>query len=416
MGKKTSAPFFIARRLIAESGGRRNSVMVKVATLSVGIGIAVMLLAVGVISGFKHEIADKLTGFNAQVRIVHYDQSNPLETQPISENQPFLSLLPQVDGFSRMNRYATAGGIVKGEEAIQGIVLKGVGDDFDWSFFRKSLLEGELPDVGDSVRNKDVLISKKLARQMGLEVGGKMEVVFVREPPRRDLFRVAGIYDTGLGEMDQVTVLTDLRNVQRINGWEPEEITGYEIDGTRFADIGPFSTRVFDAVNSVSDQIDGQLMVVNLREQNPVLFDWLDTHNLNGVIIITVMLLVAVFNMIAALLIILLEKTSMVGILKALGMENRDLQKLFIYRSAYIILKGLFWGNLVGLALCFVQQWTGFLKLNAEGYFLSVVPVHVPWEAVVALNAGAFAVIVVLLTLPTLVIARVLPEKTIRFE
>ncbi|MDR2936012.1 MAG: ABC transporter permease [Rikenellaceae bacterium] len=416
MGKKTNAPFFIARRLIAESGGHRNSVMVKVATLSVGIGMAVMLLAIGVISGFKHEIAEKLTGFSAQVRIVHYDQSNPLETKPISADQPFLPLFPEVEGFSRMNRYAAAGGVVKGEEAIQGILLKGVGDDFDWSFFRTSLIDGQLPAVGDGVRNKDVLISKKLALQMGFEVGSKMEVVFVRESPRRDLFRVAGIYDTGLGEMDQVTALTDLRNVQRVNGWGADEITGYEIDGIRFADLAPFSARVFDAVNSVADRLDGQLMVINLREQNPVLFDWLDTHNLNGAIIITVMLLVAVFNMIAALLIILLEKTSMVGVLKALGMENRDLQKLFIYRSAYIIVKGLFWGNLVGLALCFLQRWTGFLKLNAEGYFLSMVPVHVPWGAVAALNLGAFAVIVALLTLPTLVIARVLPEKTIRFE
>lgn len=413
---KVNTAYFLANRLATDKGGRTNSVMVRVATLSVVIGLSVMILALGIIFGFKREISEKMTGMMSQVQIQHYQQNISYETPPISSEQPFLEAVRNVPGFSHMNSYAVKPGILKGADAIQGIMLKGVGADFDWSFFRDNLIEGELPVVGDSTRNKDVLISRRLAQQMQLGIGDKTELMFVQNPPRRDLFRIRGIYDTGMQDVDNVLMITDIRNVQRLNNWRPDQVSGFELSATDFREVERFSDDVFEVLYNMAERIPEQLMVTNIRESNPMIFDWLDTHDLNAAIIIVVMLLVAVFNMIAALLIILLEKTPMIGILKALGMPNRSIQKMFLIRSSHIILKGMFWGNAIGLALCYIQHYTGVLKLDAEGYFLTHVPVYVNWMWIGLLNLGVFVVTLLLLTLPTLIVSRILPEKSIRFE
>ena len=411
-----NASRFIARRLAADKGGRANTVMVKIATLSVAIGLSVMIFSLGVIFGFKREISEKLTGFLSHVQIRHFDHNTSYETVPISADQPFLDTLPWIPGFGHMNRYAIKAGVLKGEEAIQGVVLKGIGPDYDWTFFRKNLKAGELPVVSDSIRNKDVLISDRLARQMKLNVGDKFEMMFIQNPPRRDRFKVSGIYETDLQTVDNILVLGDIRNVQRLNGWTSDQITGFELATVDFDRLETLGNNVFDALDGMSDRNEGQLMVTNLRESNPVIFDWLDTHNLNAVIIITIMLLVAGFNIIAALLIILLEKTSMIGILKALGMPDSGIRRIFVLRSSRLVLKGMLWGNAVGLGFCYLQQYTGLLKLNSEGYFLSHVPVYIDWGSVGLLNLGIFAAAILFVFIPTSIVSRIRPEKSIRFE
>ena len=270
--------------------------------------------------------------------------------------------------------------------------------------------------MSDSIRNKDVLISDRLARQMKLNVGDKFEMMFIQNPPRRDRFKVSGIYETDLQTVDNILVLGDIRNVQRLNGWTSDQITGFELATVDFDRLETFGNNVFDALDGMSDRIEGQLMVTNLRESNPVIFDWLDTHNLNAVIIITIMLLVAGFNIIAALLIILLEKTSMIGILKALGMPDSGIRRIFVLRSSRLVLKGMLWGNAVGLGFCYLQQYTGLLKLNSEGYFLSHVPVYIDWGSVGLLNLGIFAAAILFVFIPTSIVSRIRPEKSIRFE
>ena len=409
--------YFLARRIATQTGGRKNNVMVRIATLSVAIGIAVMIISLSVIFGFKREIAAKLSGFGSHVQIVNLDGNVSYETVPISKNQPFLSQIRSVRNFSGMYPYAVTIGIPRGERAMQGVVLKGVDSTYDWSFFRQNLVEGELPDVQSGVRTKDIAVSRSLADLLEVSVGDPLEMLFIQDPPRRDLFRVAGIYDTQFSEIDHMMVLTDLRNVQRLNGWDSTQITGFEIATSDFGRLEPFTDDVYQVVfdNLTGDEHDS-LRVINIRERFPMIFDWLDAHNVNAGVIITVMLLVALFNMIAALLIILLERTSMIGTLKALGMGNRALQKMFVIRSSFVIIKGMFWGNVVGIGLCLLQHCTGWISLSPEGYFLTTVPIFIDWGWLALLNAATFLFIVALLALPTMIISLILPEKTIRFE
>ena len=409
--------YFLARRIATQTGGRKNNVMVRIATLSVAIGIAVMIISLSVIFGFKREIAAKLSGFGSHVQIVNLDGNVSYETVPISKNQPFLSQIRSVRNFSGMYPYAVTIGIPRGERAMQGVVLKGVDSTYDWSFFRQNLVEGELPDVQSGVRTKDIAVSRSLADLLEVSVGDPLEMLVIQDPPRRDLFRVAGIYDTQFSEIDHMMVLTDLRNVQRLNGWDSTQITGFEIATSDFGRLEPFTDDVYQVVfdNLTGDEHDS-LRVINIRERFPMIFDWLDAHNVNAGVIITVMLLVALFNMIAALLIILLERTSMIGTLKALGMGNRALQKMFVIRSSFVIIKGMFWGNVVGIGLCLLQHCTGWISLSQEGYFLTTVPIFIDWGWLALLNAATFLFIVALLALPTMIISLILPEKTIRFE
>ncbi len=409
--------YFLARRIATQTGGRKNNVMVRIATLSVAIGIAVMIISLSVIFGFKREIAAKLSGFGSHVQIVNLDGNVSYETVPISKNQPFLSQIRSVRNFSGIHPYAVTIGIPRGERAMQGVVLKGVDSTYDWSFFRQNLVEGELPDVQSGVRTKDIAVSRSLADLLEVAVGDPLEMLFIQDPPRRDLFRVAGIYDTQFSEIDHMMVLTDLRNVQRLNGWDSTQITGFEIATSDFGRLEPFTDDVYQVVfdNLTGDEHDS-LRVINIRERFPMIFDWLDAHNVNAGVIITVMLLVALFNMIAALLIILLERTSMIGTLKALGMGNRALQKMFVIRSSFVIIKGIFWGNVVGIGLCLLQHCTGWISLSQEGYFLTTVPIFIDWGWLALLNAATFLFIVALLALPTMIISLILPEKTIRFE
>ncbi len=413
---KLNLEFFLARRIAAAKTGGRNNVMVRIATLSVAVGVAVMIVSLAVIFGFKREIAAKLSGFGAQIQIVHMDGNASYETVPVAREQAFLPELERLPGFVRINPYAIKGGILKGEDAMAGVVLKGVDSTYDWSFFRQSLLEGDVPRTGGGVRHKEVLLSRTLADQMEVGTGDPIEMLFVQNPPRRDRFRVCGIYDTGFGEMDRAMVLTDMRNVQRLNGWDSTQVTGFEIAVDDFARVDRYTDEVYRVVTEAVGEEEDSLRVTNLKKQFPMIFDWLDAHNVNAAVIIVVMLLVALFNMIAALLIILLERTSMIGVLKALGMGNRALQKMFVIRSSFVILRGMFWGNLFGVGLCLLQHYTGWVSLDSEGYFLTTVPValHAGW--LLALDAATFVLIVGLLALPTMIISLILPEKTIRFE
>ena len=415
MGKVNTA-YFLARRLRTNEGGRRNGVMVRIATLSIVIGLAVMILALGVIYGFKREIAGKLTGTMAHLRISHFEPAGTYESEPISADQPFLDLVPSIPGFAGMYRYAQTPGILRSDESFQGVLLKGVGEEYNWTFFEHALVEGSLPVVGDSVRNRDVLLSSRLAEMMEVSVGERIELMFLQQPPRRDQYRICGLYSTDMPDIDKLLILTDIRNVQRLNKWGGDQISGFEIITDRFDRIAGFSDELLNRLVALNDPNLHDLMITDLKESNPMIFDWLKTHDINALIVIIVMLSVAVFNMIAAMLIILLEKTSLIGVLKALGMDDSAIQRMFIYRSSHIALKGMLWGNLAGLALCYFQQHTGLLKLNADGYFLTIVPIHVDWAVIGLLNLGVFAAIVLMQVLPTRIVSRVQPEKTIRFD
>ncbi len=412
--RKFDLEYFLARRIARETGGHRNNIMVRIAALSVAIGVAAMIVSLAVIFGFKREITAKLTGFGAHIQLVHLDGNTSYETVPIRSDLPVIDQIRTLPGIRSVQPYAIKAGILRGAEAMQGVVLKGVGPEYDWAFFERYRTEGALPRVGDSVRTKEVMISRRLSELIDLPVGDPLEMLFIQNPPRRDRFRVAGLYDTGFDELDRMMVLCDVRDVQRLSSWDSTQVTGFEIMLDDFGRIDRMSREVERLVYESPDA--QQLRVVSIRERYPMIFDWLRAHNVNAAVIITVMLLVALFNMIAALLIILLERTPMIGVLKALGMGNRALQKLFVIRSAFIIGQGLFWGNVLGVGLCLLQQATGWVSLDESGYFLTRLPVALDWGLGLALIGVNFVLLVSLLSLPTLIISLILPEKSIRFE
>lgn len=414
---RINTEFFLARRLAGRSGGRRN-VMVSIATVTVAVSIAVMIVSMAVIMGFKDVISDKLTGFGGHVQITAVSGGNSLETRPITRNPKLEAELHKAAGLKSVGAYAVKGGIVKTRDAMQGVILKGVDPDYDWSFFSGNLEEGKLPAVGDSVLTREIIISRSLSNLLRIGTGDRVEMMFIHPdaPPRRSQFKITGIYNSGFEELDLMVIPTDIRNVQGLAGWSRDQITGYEADAYKLNKLDGFADDIYRIVFDNWDPESESLMVVDIKSRYPQMFDWLRAHNVNAAVIIIIMLLVALLNMISALLIILLERTRMIGVLKALGMNNPSLQRMFLIRSSYLILTGMLWGNAAGIALCLIQKYTGLVTLDQAGYFLSEVPISLDWTWLAALNAGSFIMIVGLLTIPTMIISRIKPDTTIRYQ
>lgn len=413
---KINTELFIARRIASAGGGESKGVMVRIAIATTAVSMAVMIIAVAVIMGYRSEISAKIAGFGGHVRVTALDYGLAVETPPIRLDPMLEADLSGLEGFRSIAPYALKGGLIRTDEATQGILLKGVDQTYDLGFFAASLVEGALPRIGDSVRHKDIIISKSMARTMRLGVDDRVEMLFVHSdrPPRRDRFRVSGIYSTGLDEMDKVMVITDIANVQRLNAWDGDQVTGYEIAIDDMRRLNEFAHEAY--VRTLGRETELPMMVRTITGDNPQLFDWLKTHDVNAAVIITIMLVVAFISLISALLIILLERTSMIGILKALGMKNGSIRKIFLYRSAYILITGLFAGTVAGIALALVQKYFAPLKLDEAQYFLSAVPIELGWTWIAALNIGALVAILALLIIPTNVVSRITPDKTIRYQ
>ena len=410
--------FFIARRMARPTSENRPGVMERIAVGSVALGVAVMILTLAVVIGFKREVARKMEGFAAHVSVTDIRGVDALDSQPVRRNARLEELIRSTDGFVAMAPYAVKGGIVRTEETVGEVILKGVEASYDWSLLGEWLVAGELPRVGDSIRTKDILLSRVLADRLLLGVGDKVEMLFVDggERPRRDRFKVAGIYESGLEEMDRTMVLTDIRNVQRLSDWGPDEISGYEIRTRSLDEADAFARTLGRTL--LYDEGDGteNLAVESVTERYANIFDWLKAHDVNAAVIIVIMLVVAFFNMTSALLILVLERTRTIGLLKTFGMRNAQIRAIFLWRAAFVTLRGLCWGNLVGVGLCIVQRTTHLVRLDPEGYLLSEVPVALEWGWWLALNAGFIVAIVALLMIPTAVISRIKPEETIRYE
>ena len=410
--------FFIARRMAKPSPENKPGVMERIAVVSVALGAAVMILAMAVIMGFKREVAHKMTGFAAHVSVTDVRGVNALDSEPVHRSAHLEELIRATDGFEAMAPYAVKGGIVRTADAVGEVMLKGVEGDYDWSYFREWLVDGELPRVGDSVRTKDILLSRSLADRLLLGVGDKVEMLFVEpgEMPRRDRFKVAGVYASGMEEMDGMVVVTDIRNVQRLSGWSSGEVSGYDLflGDVRQAD------RLAEAVNDAllrSDlpETDG-VVAVSVGERYPAVFDWLKAHDVNAAVVIAVMVAVAFFNMASALLILVLERTRMIGLLKAMGMENRRIRRIFLYRAAFIVGRGLLWGNLAAGLLCWLQARFHLLRLDPAGYMLSEVPVAVSAGWWLAVDVAAAGAILALLLVPAAFVARIRPDEAIKTD
>ncbi len=398
--------------------------MVNVATVSIVLGMVVMLLSVAIVTGFRSEIENKLAGFGGHLEITNYDSNSSYESTPISCQQDFLPALKKLPGIKHVQPFAQKGGIIVTPTDNQGVLLKGVNNEFDWSFFKSCLTEGRLPVFTDSAASNEVLASQRLCRMLKLNIGDRIDAYFVQEPPRMRRFTIVGIFDTQQKEIDEGLIICDMRHIQRLNGWAPDQISGFEVSITDMDLLDTLSEEVSNLVvyahNTNTTDSDysssSHLKVLSLTDRFTALFSWLKVLDTNVWVILSLTLLVAGFNMISGLLIMLLEKASMIGVLKALGMRNTQLQKLFIYRSAFIVLKGMIIGNIIGIGICLLQKHFAIIPLDPDNYFVSSVPINLKLLHILLLNLGAFIAILAALVIPSFIISRITPEKSIRME
>lgn len=409
---------FIASRLIKErnQGTAFSRPINVIAIIGISLGLAVMILAVSILTGFKQQIRDKVAGFGAHIQVVNFDANISYETVPVSASQPFIDKIRNNPGIRNIQLFATKAGIIKTDDNIQGIVLKGIGSDYDWSFFESNMVEGEVVTVNDSSRTNDVVISKKVADMLGLKLGDSFSMFFVQDPPRMRKFTIHGIYETSLEEFDKTYLFCDINHIRSLNGWQDDKVSGFEIFINNFDDLDYMTDVVRDAIGYRMAEEEEQLKVTNIRGRYPQIFDWLGFQDTNVIIILVLMILVAGFNMISGLLILILEKTNMIGVLKAIGAGNKLIRNVFLYQAAWLTVKGLLFGNLIGIGLAFIQLKTEIITLDPASYYLKCVPINLDPIHIILLNAGTMIAIILMLLIPAQLIARITPVKAIRYN
>jgi lipoprotein-releasing system permease protein len=374
------------------------------------LGLGVMILSVAIVKGFKQEIREKVRGFSGDMQIVKFDLNNSFENSAIQAAPDFVKKALANPLVTKIMPYATKPGIIKANNEIEGVELKGVDKNYDWSFIKKNLAKGKLIDFSDTVESKkQLLISQLTANRLKLQVGDKIVMYFVQEPLRRRPFTIRGIYNTGIDDVDKTYVIGDMSLISRLNNWNTDEIGGYEV---KVADFD----RLNEASKAVDDLLPGKLKSYTVVDNFPTIFTWLALLNGNTGVVLVLMIIVAVINMISALLIMILERTSMIGMLKAMGSTNWLLQKVFLYNAFYLISFGLLLGNIFGIGLGMIQYQTRFLKLDQASYYMNFVPIQFNWTDIILLNIGTLLICLLVMTGPSMLVTRITPLKAIRFK
>lgn len=405
---------FIAKRIIAgkEYKNSISSPIIKIAITAIALGIIIMMISIATGSGMQHKIRDKISGFKGHIQITNYDDNNSeVSITPIDKNQDFYPKFKNIEGIKKVQIFANKAGLIRTETDFEGVVFKGVSTDYDWSFFTEYLLEGELPNFNQQ-RNRDVLLSKTLVDRMNLKLHDTINVFFLKSTknklPSRYKLVIVGIYDTGFNQFDKNMMIGDIREIQRLNKWNENQIGGFEVLIDNFDDIKQKGDEVYAAIGST-------LNSNSIEDKYQFIFEWIELFDNNVWFIIGIMILVASINMITALLVLILERVQMVGILKALGSDNWSVRKIFLYNASYLILKGLFWGNLIGITLLVLQQQFGFITLDPATYYVSTVPIDISVLAILALNIGTLILCFLMLIIPSYIITKINPSKSIQF-
>lgn len=409
---------FIARRIIGKNKGRKSfsGSIVAIATFGIALGLTVMIVAVAIITGFKNEISGKVTGFGAHLQILNLDSNLSFEMQAVPSELESLEKVRKMDGVKNVQAFAIKAGIIKTGEEIHGAVLKGVDSQYDWSFIEKHIILGETFRVNDSVRSTSVILSRHTASLLKLDIGDRFTMYFIQEPPMARTFTIQGIYSTSLEEFDKLYIYADIKQVQRLNNWREGEVSGHEVLLENMAHLSEMARKIREEVGFDFLEDGSRLRVETIEEKYTQIFDWLNLQDLNVVVLIILMLIVAGFNMISGLLILILERTNMIGILKGLGTTNASIRKIFLYQSAYLTVIGLAWGNLIGIVLCLAQKYLNLISLDPGSYYLDTVPINLKLVHILMLNLGTMTITILFLLLPSMIIARISPDKSIRFD
>ena len=405
-----NASTFISKRIFSLSKENLSSTVMRIAVTSVALGIAIMLISIAVVVGFKNQIKDKVVGFVAPIHIQALNQNESIEETPFVFDSVLINCL-NMPFITEMHKTANKAGIIKTDDEIQAVVLKGVDFNYNWKYIDSYLVDGEIPQYAENERSNDVVVSNIIAHKMNLKVGDPVRIWFVDQDmkARGRKFNVKGVYETGLQECDERYVYCDLNQIRRLNGWDNGEIGHLEIWVDDEKNIEEYNRKIYFGIPT-------KLVSYSAMDSYPQIFDWLELQDMNVVIIIVLMLLVAGITIISMLLIIILERTSTIGLLKAMGASNALIRSIFLKRSCRILLIGMVIGNVLGIGLCLIQKFTNIIALSPESYYLSAVPIELNIWHILALNVGTMILWVLMLLLPTMLINNVRPSKSIRFE
>ena len=407
--------YFLAKRIIGNKSYKSSvsAPIIKIGIAAIAISTIVMLIAIATGIGLEHKIRDKAVAFNGHITISNFDSNASEGSQvPVSKNQDFYPEFNSVEGVSHVQAVANKFGIIRTNTDFEGLFLKGVGTDYDWRYFKEFLIEGRLPQYTQKYSN-EVLISKYLADRLGFVVGDSFQMYFMKsdssKPPSIMKYAVVGIFNSGFEELDKTYVIGDINHVQRLNRWTKDQIGNFEVFITNYNDLDHLGKEVYAQTPSTLD-------AMTVKQKYATIFEWIPIFTTNIYGIIGIMILVGAINMITALLVLILERTQMIGILKALGSSNWSIRKLFLYNASYLIACGLFWGNLIGIGVLLLQKQFEFLKLDPSIYYVTVAPVYLDWTYVLLLNLMTFVLCLLMLLIPSFLISKIVPVKAIQFE
>jgi len=413
-----SFELFIAKRIHFSKEGERQVTppAIRIAVIGIALGLAVMILSVAIVVGFKKEVRNKVIGFGSHIQITNFDSNVSYESNPVAVSGSLLDSLRSFPGIKHAEVFATKPGILKTDDDFQGIILKGIDTDYDWTFFKNNLKEGEIITVNPGKSTTDVIISKYLADLMGLKLDDTFLTYFVQEDVRARRFHITGIYETGFVDYDKIFVIADIKQVRRLNNWEEDQVSGIELLIDDYTHLDTITEELYYEMADKQDRFGNLFYTRSIKELNPVIFGWLSVLDLNVVIILILMMAVAGFTMISGLLIIILERTNMIGILKALGENNTSIRKIFLYVSFFLIGKGMLWGNVIGVGICLIQSKFKLISLDPSIYYLDAVPIDLNLFSWLLLNIGTLTCAMLMMLGPSFLITKIDPAKSIRFE
>ncbi|CAM1333368.1 ABC transporter permease [Tenacibaculum aestuariivivum] len=405
---------FIAKRIIASKQYKSSisSPIIKIATTAIALGIAIMLVSVSIVSGYQNKISDKMTSFKGHVQIVNYDTNNSdISTVAINKHQDFYPEFKNIKGIKNVQVFGNVAGIIRTPTDFEAIIFKGVSTDYDFSLFKEYLIEGRLPNFNQT-RNREILISEAIANRLNFKLNDTIQTLFnaqkstLKYKMRKPI--IVGIYNTSFGEFDKTMLIGDIREVRKINRWTDDQVGGFEVLLDNFEELNEKGDEIYSAIGATLNSI-------TIVDNYPLIFEWIKLFDNNVWFIIGIMILIAGINMITALLVLILERVQMVGILKALGSTNWGIQKIFLYNATYLILKGLFWGNLIGVIILLIQKYFKVISLNPETYAVATVPVNISFLTITILSLGTLLLCFLMLIIPSYIITKIQPSKSIKF-
>jgi len=400
---------YISKKILSKDKSNFSRPVIRLAILSIALGLSVMILSVSIVIGFQKAVRQKVSGFDAHIQISGFSNNNSYEQSSIDRNQDFVSEIKEMNGVRNIQVYAKKGGILKANNTIQGVMMKGVGSDYDWSNIDKWLQNGKTPQYTDSTRSKEIVVSKNIASKLKLKVGDAVLMYFIQDPPRVRKFNIVGIYHSGLEEFDGRYIFGDIQQIQRLNKWDKNQVAGFEVMIDDYDDMERLTADVNDAIGY-------DLIAKNIRQRYPFIMDWLNLLDTNVYFILGLMVLISGITMMGTILILILEKTNMIGTLKALGATNKSIRKIFIFNALYLIGRGLILGNIIGIGLASIQYFFKVIPLDADTYYMDTIPIYFNFTYLLLLNIGTIIITALMMLWPSHIISTISPIKALRFD